>query len=200
VRRGELPLSRLLAEGNVELYSFDDEYLKRLRQGDPTVEQHFFSYFSKMLLIKLRSRLRSPESVDDVRQETFLRVLRTIRAEDGIHSAQRLGSYVNSVCNFVLFEHYRAGKREDPMEEGAADPPDRTIDLHGALVTQETREQVRQILDQLDKRDRELLTAVFLEEREKDDVCRQFGVDRDYLRVLIYRAKGQFRQKYEQVN
>ncbi len=184
----------------MELYSFDDDYLKRLQQGDPFVEQHFFSYFSKMLLIKLRSRLRSPESVDDVRQETFLRVLRTIRSEDGIRSAQKLGSYVNSVCNFVLFEHYRSGKREDPMEDGVADPPDRTIDLHGSLVTQETQQQVRQILDQLEKQDREILTAIFLEERDKDDICRQFGVDRDYLRVLLYRAKAQFRQKFERVN
>lgn len=184
----------------MELYSFDDDYLKRLQQGDPFVEQHFFSYFSKMLLIKLRSRLRSPESVDDVRQETFLRVLRTIRSEDGIRSAQKLGSYVNSVCNFVLFEHYRAGKREDPMGDGVAEPPDHTIDLYGSLVTQETQQQVRQILDQLEKRDREILTAIFLEERDKDDICRQFGVDRDYLRVLLYRAKAQFRQKFERVN
>jgi RNA polymerase sigma-70 factor (ECF subfamily) len=184
----------------VELYSFDDSYLQRLREGDPTVEQHFFSYFSKMLLIKLRSRLRSPESVDDVRQETFLRVLRAIRTEDGIHSAERLGSYVNSVCNFVLFEYYRSGKREDPMEEGAADPPDRTIDLHGALVTEETRQFVRRILDQMDRKDRELLTAIFLEERDKNDICRQFAVDRDYLRVLLYRAKAQFRSHFERVN
>jgi RNA polymerase sigma-70 factor, ECF subfamily len=190
----------LRPEGKVELYSFDDNYLQRLRAGDPSIEQHFFSYFSKMLLIKLRSRLRSPESVDDVRQETFLRVLRAIRTEDGIHSAERLGSYVNSVCNFVLFEHYRSGQRENPMEEAAPDPPDRTIDLHGSLVTKEKREFVRRILERLDKRDRELLTAIFLEERDKEDICRQFSVDRDYLRVLLYRAKAQFRLHFERVN
>jgi RNA polymerase sigma-70 factor (ECF subfamily) len=184
----------------VELYSFDDNYLQRLREGDPTVEQHFCSYFGKMLFIKLRSRVRSVESAEDVRQETFLRVLRAIRAQDGIHSAERLGSYVNSVCNFVLLEHYRSGNREDSMEDGVADPPDHKIDVHGSLVTEETRRQVRQVLRQLDKKDGDLLTAIFLDERDKDDVCRQFGVDRDYLRVLVYRAKGQFRQKCQKVN
>jgi len=194
------PSSYFSPGGHVELYSFDDKYLQRLREGDPTVEQHFCSYFGKMLHIKLRSRLRSLESVEDVRQETFLRVLRAIRAAGGIRSAERLGSYVNSVCNFVLLEHYRSGKREDPMEDGVADPPDHTIDLHGSLVTEETRRQVRQVLNQLDPRDRNLLTAIFLEERDKDDVCEEFGVDRDYLRVLVYRAKGQFRLKSQQVN
>lgn len=184
----------------MELYSFDDNYLQRLREGDPTVEQHFCSYFGKMLVIKLRNRLRSLDSVDDVKQETFLRVLRAIRAADGIHSAERLGAYVNSVCNFVLLEHYRSGKREDAMEDGVADPPDQTIDLHGSLVTEETRRLVRQVLQQLEKKDCDLLTAIFLDERDKDEICRQFGVDRDYLRVLVYRAKGQFRLKCQKVN
>lgn len=184
----------------MELYSFDEKYLQRLREGDPTVENHFCSYFGKMLLIKLRSRLRSVESVEDVKQETFLRVLRAIRASDGIHNAERLGAYVNSVCNFVLLEHYRSGRREDPMEDSVADPPDRTIDLFGSLVTEETRKQVRQTLEQLDRKDRDLLTAIFLDERDKDEVCRQFGVDRDYLRVLVYRAKGQFRAKCQKVH
>jgi RNA polymerase sigma-70 factor, ECF subfamily len=184
----------------VELYTFDEKYLQRLREGDPTVEQHFCAYFGKMLLIKLRSRLRSVESVEDVKQETFLRVLRAIRAEDGIHSAERLGAYVNSVCNFVLFEHYRSGRREDPMEDGQADPPDQSSDPYGALVTEEIGRQVRRVLDQMDKKDRDLLTAIFLDERNKDEVCRQFGVDRDYLRVLVYRAKGQFRAKSQKAN
>jgi RNA polymerase sigma-70 factor (ECF subfamily) len=52
----------------------------------------------------------------------------------------------------------------------------------------------------LDKKDRDLLTAIFLDERDKDEVCREFGVDRDYLRVLVYRAKSHFRQKCHKVN
>jgi RNA polymerase sigma-70 factor, ECF subfamily len=180
----------------VELYSFDEEYLHRLKSGDPSVEQHFIQYFSKMLVIKLRSRLRSTESVEDVKQETFLRVLRALRSEEGIRSGERLGSFVNSVCNFVLLEYYRSGKREDPLEDHAADPPDRTIDLDGQLEASEQKKQVKTVLSQLDKKDRDLLTALFLEERDKDDICRQFGVDRDYLRVLLYRAKAQFRSHY----
>jgi RNA polymerase sigma-70 factor (ECF subfamily) len=38
-----------------------------------------------------------------------------------------------------------------------------------------------------------LLQAIFLEDRHKDEVCAQWGVGRDYLRVLLHRAKSQFR-------
>jgi RNA polymerase sigma-70 factor (ECF subfamily) len=37
---------------------------------------------------------------------------------------------------------------------------------------------------------------MFLDELDKDQVCREFGVDRDYLRVLLHRAKMQFRAIY----
>ena len=55
---------------------------------------------------------------------------------------------------------------------------------------------VREILEKLSERDRRLLREVFLEERDKDDVCRDFGVDREYLRVLLHRAKQAFKSTY----
>jgi RNA polymerase sigma-70 factor (ECF subfamily) len=45
-------------------------------------------------------------------------------------------------------------------------------------------------------RDRDLLKAVFLDEKERDEVCREFGVDREYLRVLLFRAKQEFKTEY----
>jgi RNA polymerase sigma-70 factor (ECF subfamily) len=55
---------------------------------------------------------------------------------------------------------------------------------------------VRQVLEKLPERDRTILRAVFLEEREKDEVCREIGVTRDYIRVLLHRAKQSFREAY----
>lgn len=45
-------------------------------------------------------------------------------------------------------------------------------------------------------RDSSLLKAVFIDERDRDEVCREFGVDRDYLRVLLHRAKQEFKAEY----
>jgi RNA polymerase sigma-70 factor, ECF subfamily len=56
--------------------------------------------------------------------------------------------------------------------------------------------KIREILEELSEKDRRLLREVFLEERDKDEVCRDFGVDRDYLRVLLHRAKQSFKSLY----
>ena len=182
----------------MEFFSFDESYLQRLRGGDFPTEQHFVDYFNQLLLIKLRSRLRSSQTVDDIRQETFVRVLKAVRT-GGVRSAEGLGSFVNSICNNVLQEHYRSSARSvSSQDETPLDPPDTSIDLDGMLVAKQTREQVRHTLSMLSEKDRRLLRAIFFEEKDKDEICTDFGVDRDYLRVLLHRAKQSFRTLYEQ--
>lgn len=181
----------------MEFYSFDEGYLRRLRERDFQTEQHFVAYFSQFLQLKLRSRLRSPQAVEDIRQETFVRVLKLLGTEGGIRQPDRLGAFVNSICNNVLQEYYRSAARLTPADENAKEPPSLAIDLEGLLVTRQTRQQVLRVLGQLNERDRQLLRAIFWEEKDKDEVCRDFGVDRDYLRVLLHRAKQNFRVFYE---
>jgi RNA polymerase sigma-70 factor (ECF subfamily) len=48
----------------------------------------------------------------------------------------------------------------------------------------------------LPERDRRLLLSVLLEERNKDEVCAEFGITREYLRVLLHRAKQSFKSFY----
>lgn len=161
-------------------------------------EQHFVSYFSELIGLKLRSRLQSPQAIQDVRQETFVRVLTLVRSKDGVRHGERLGPLVNSICNHVLFEHYRASNRADPLEEStAASLLDTRSDALSEAISGETRTTVHRVLDKLGERDRTVLRALFVEERDKDEICRELGVDRQYMRVLVHRAKQAFRTQYE---
>ena len=180
----------------LQFQSFDESYLSRLRSGDFRTQEHFSAYFSALIKIKLGSRLKSPEAVEDVRQETFARFFIALR--DGkIHQPDRVGSFVNSICNNVLLEHYRSATRNTPLDdEEEKNFPALNVDLLGALSAKEREKKVREILENLSERDRRLLREVFLEERDKDQVCRDFGVDREYLRVLLHRAKQAFKSSY----
>lgn len=180
----------------MQFESFDEAYLTRLRAGDFRTEQHFVAYFTALIRIKLRSKLSTREAMEDVRQETFTRFFVALRAGK-IQQPDRLGAFVNSMCNNVLMEQYRGGRREAPLDEDEGNEiPSEAVDIIDTLAAKESKEQVRQILDQLSERDRRLLREVFLEERDKDEVCRDFGVDREYLRVLLHRAKKEFKKFY----
>jgi RNA polymerase sigma-70 factor (ECF subfamily) len=149
------------------------------------------------MLLKLRPRLGRPELIEDVKQETFSRALSLIRSEGGLRHAERLGPLVNSICNNVLMEQYRSSGRAEPLEDEAAGRLVETgPNALSMVIADDTGRLVRQVLDGLNERDRSLLQAVFLEERDKDEVCQELGVDRDYLRVLLHRAKGSFRALY----
>lgn len=178
-------------------FEFDRAYLDRLAAGDAETERHFTRYFGALLSIKLRSRLRSPAQVEDARQETFLRVVKALRQPGGIQSPGGFGAFVNTVCNNVLFEMYRSHSKTTPLEEEAgAALPDPGIDAETAAGLDEDRAHVRAVLETLPQKERQLLHWLFFEEADKDEVCRRLGIDRNYLRVLLHRAKQRFKAEF----
>jgi RNA polymerase sigma-70 factor (ECF subfamily) len=179
----------------MELFAFDDDYVRRLRDGDRWTEEHFRSYFEQLLFLKLRGRVRTADEIDDYRQEVFLRVLKTLR-RDGLADGRKLGGFVNAVCNNLILERGRTAKRTEPLaedyEEAATDE-----NAEQVLVAEETKRLVLRVLDQLeDQRDATILRALFLEDRDKDELCAELGITRDYLRVVLHRAKERFRAAY----
>jgi len=181
----------------LQFHAFDAGYVESLCAGDFATQDHFVRYFTELLHLKLRSRLRSPQAIEDVRQETFARVFTSLRKGGALRQPDRLGAFVNTVCNNVLFEHYRATSRSDSLDdEGQPELPATGMDALGQVTAEQLRTKVRQILVQMPPKERDLLKAVFLDERDRDEVCRDFGVDREYLRVLLFRAKQEFKTEY----
>ena len=178
------------------LFTFDAEYVDRLTAGDPAIERHFHEYFGELIFIKLRSRKYAREAIEDIRQETFLRVVQAIRRK-AIQDPRRIGAYVNTVCNHVAQEYRRADARH-PLLEG--DPPP-LADTHpgadGEMMTRESQEEVRAVLRELSDKNRLILTALYLEEQPLAELCRTFRVDSNYVRVLVFRARSQFRSAFE---
>lgn len=175
----------------MERFSFDDDYVRRLREGDRETAAHFFSYFRDLLLAKLRRRLRSMEAVEEIRQEVFLRVLERL---DQVRDGRKLGAFVNAVCTNVLLEHYRGERRAVALDEDS--PYADTFDVESAYDTIRSTDRVRRVLSSLEPRDAEILRAAFLEEGDKAEICERYGIEREYLRVLLHRAKEKFRLAY----
>jgi RNA polymerase sigma-70 factor (ECF subfamily) len=168
----------------VEFFTFDKDYVDRLRKGDPSTEQHFVLYFEQLLRIKLRPRMLPHDQVEDLLQETFIRVIANLRSGTTDRHPERFAAFVNSICNNVLLEYLGLSSKNRPIEEA--------LDAEDMPVTKLTTEHVRRILDGMSKLDRDLLRAIFVEQREKEAICQEMGVDQEYLRLLVRRAKLAF--------
>ena len=189
-------LHRRYSRAHVEFVTFDQEYVRSLTEGDPVTERHFVSYFGELIRIKLRSKLRSAHLVEEVRQETFLRVLNTLRRKGGLQHPERLGAFVSTVCNNVMLESLRAETRTNPYPDEGFDVVDNRVDIESELVSEERKKLVKTVLAGLPPKQQDLLRMIFLEEKDKEEVCQQLNVDREYLRVLIHRAKDCFRTSF----
>ena len=181
-------------------FSFDADYVRRLIAEDPETERHFTEYFGDLLTLKLRSRLRSAAQVEDVRQETFVRVLTAVKKKGSLASPEGLGAFVNAVCNNVLFEAYRSAARTSPIDDEACEPETHEPTAEWRVLKSEERSRVREAIAGLPQRDKDLIRWLFFEGRAKDDVCRQLNIDRSYLRVLFHRAKQRFREQFAAVD
>jgi RNA polymerase sigma-70 factor, ECF subfamily len=178
----------------VDLYPFDEEYLCRLRDRDAKTEEHFVDYFNNLLKAKLRSDGYSESALNDVRQETLYRVLKAIYA-DRVQNPRSLRSFAYGVCERVEWEYDRGEWQlwQDDYEEfpdvsddrSPADAPARQAEL---------RETALWVLNKLPDKDRKLLTALFLDEKERDEICVELGTTRDNFRVLLHRALSSARK------
>jgi RNA polymerase sigma-70 factor (ECF subfamily) len=180
----------------VDFYSFDEEYLSRLGARDAATEAHFVAYFTDRLKITLRSRKVDFHTIQDVIQETFYRVLTAVQAGK-VNNPVGFGSYVNSVAKNVLSEVLRGERRNQHEQLEFTDVIDEKLSLDHLLEQKEHRKLVLEILAELPERDRLLLQARFFEDRDNEEVCADFGVDRDYLRVLFHRAINKFGELYK---
>ncbi len=175
---------------------FDAPYVERLSAGDPATEAHFSTYFARFLTLKLRARRVSPEMAEDVRQETLLRVLKSLRQGPGLTHPERFGAFVNAVCNNVSLEFFNKESKHGQVPEGAPEPTDERVDMDASLITEERTRIVGEVLKEMPSKDREILRMVFFEEAEREVVCQKLGVEAGYLRVLLHRAKSRFERAY----
>lgn len=181
----------------VDFFSFDAQYLARLKAREPDTMNHFALYFTKCLTMHLRATGRYPASdIKDIVQETICRALKAVDS-DSVRQPERFAGYVYTICDYVASEGERANKKFwSPDTDEFPDPPDTRPDAQDALYLAELRSTIAEVLSKLRDKDRKILTAIYIDERDKDEVCRQFEVSRDHLRLLLHRALKKAREQF----
>jgi RNA polymerase sigma factor (sigma-70 family) len=182
----------------LETFAFDRGYVQRLSDGDSETTTHFFRYFKAMLTKMAGPRLRESGQAEDVAQETMCRVLLTLKKEGGIREPEKLGGFVRKVCKNVMFEFFREGGKFPQVPENTPDPVERALSAETSYITRERMDRIWHHFQKLKKRDQDLLRKVFLDEQDKDAICLELNISREYLRLQIFRALASLRKVMEE--
>lgn len=175
----------------MDFYTFDADYLRRLKERDTATQGHFVSYFTPRLQTKLRHRGFNSHTVEDISQETFFRVLTGVQGET-VQFPEKFGAYVSAVCDNVILEKYREFARNQHLDVEDMEIPDGRTNLETAFLRSEKKKIIAEVLEKLSPRNRNILRALIYEQLDREQMCKRFGVNNDYLRVLVFRAKEDF--------
>jgi RNA polymerase sigma-70 factor (ECF subfamily) len=130
--------------------------------------------------------------VDDLVQESIVRFLRADQ-RNLIRNTEEFGAFLNGVCRNVILEYRRRQKREPVFD------PDIPIPDPGVRPEAETfemRDAIENGLAELSERDRGILRSLYLEGKEKEEICNQWHMTDAQFRVVLFRAKERFRRVY----
>jgi RNA polymerase sigma factor (sigma-70 family) len=158
-----------------------------------TVDPDILERYRRKLRYKVCYHLGSScPDVDDVVQETLTRFLRALRDEK-IRNPESTSAFLSGICNNVIQE-YRRRRRKEPLNDTDS-APERAAVLEADLL--ELRQTIAVVMTQLSQRDRDILRAFFLEERDKEEIRCSMDLSDAQFRVALFRAKKRFREGYE---
>ena len=130
--------------------------------------------------------------VDDLVQESLTRFIKSYQ-EKKIRNMEELGAYLNGVCRNVILEYQRKTRREPALDQDNNVPE---IGVRPDAEIYEMRDAINHALAELGDRDSRILRALYLEGKEKDEICREWKMEDAQFRVVLFRAKERFRRAY----
>jgi RNA polymerase sigma factor (sigma-70 family) len=174
------------------LATTDTELVANIQNGRTESESALYEkYSAKVYYLALRES-KSPQDAEDIRAETFLRVLQSIRGNQ-LRSAEALPSFILGVARNVLHELYarrrQAGDAVQPEEAELA------IQSHERIfLDREVQLAIRKTLQRLKPRERLVLQMCFYEELPTDEIARRAVIAPERVRLVKSRALKHFRE------
>jgi RNA polymerase sigma-70 factor (ECF subfamily) len=139
-------------------------------------------------------RQLGPQELDDKVHDTFVVVVQAIRRGE-LREPERLMGFVRTVVRRQVAAHIDkvVQSRRDQMDMDStmrvADPRDNPED---AAIFRQRNESIRRVLNELGKRDREILTRFYLHEQSQEQICVEMCLSETQFRLLKSRAKARF--------
>jgi|SRR5580658_4661450 DNA-directed RNA polymerase specialized sigma24 family protein len=165
--------------------TYDADFLAKLRQREPATCTRFVFAFTPILEAKLRYKFRDRGTIEDLRNETFYRVLIQVD-KNGVRDPAQFGSFVRGVCENVAREHIRRTASTASWPDGF-EPPDRVLSIDELVADKELKELLRIELRKLTHEEETLITEYF-QDKDRRGLARDRGITMSGLNVKLHRA------------
>ena len=175
----------------------DHEIVARVAQGEQQAEALLYQKYSQRIVFLALSERHSHADAEDIRAETFLRVLQALRAGK-LRKPSSLSSFIVGIALNVMREHNRDRANTDPLSERENEiAGDESSDA--AFLDREVTQAITEAAAQLKPRERDFLRLYYYEELPKAEIARQLGIKEERLRLIKSRTLKRFREIYDKL-
>jgi RNA polymerase sigma-70 factor (ECF subfamily) len=193
----------------------DDALLRRLREGDERVFSDLVDRWSHMMLRLALSRVESRAVAEEVVQDAWLTVLRSL---DRYERRSTFRTWVLGIVVNLARSRARAERREVPLSSESEPSVDQARFLPAThsrwphhwsvepaawrtpedeLLAGETRKMIVKAIDELPPAQREVIVLRDVEGMPSTEVCNILALTDTHQRVLLHRARSRVRHALE---
>lgn len=182
--------------------SLDDDarLIQATLGGDSAAFGRLVRKYQDRLYNALVHQLGSAEDARDVSQEAFVQAFLKL---DGFHGNSRFYTWLYRIAFNQAVSHRRRAKPafslDQSREQTGEEPLGRDSPPEGRLVQQETVEQVRQALAELDPEFRQVLVLREFDGRNYEQIAELLELPLGTVRSRLHRARLQLRDKLKTV-
>ena len=177
------------------------ELSRRIREGDRSAEAELVRQFEPGLRVILRRRTGGDRGLlQDLVQETLLIVLQRLRGA-GIDDPHKLAAFAAQTARNLAIASLRKSERQktDVDSEATHRNADPGNDVDERAADHEAALAVRALLRELPHpRDRLMLKRFYLDDDDKEVICRDFELNEAAFNQALSRARRRFRRILEE--
>ncbi len=181
------------AAGTADVNAGWVELVERIRLEKTDGMEELYQLFSRGIRFYLCRQL-GPQELDDKVHDTFVVVVQAIRRGE-LREPERLMGFVRTIVRRQVAAHIDKVVH-NRREQAEFDSTVRVVDPRGnpeeAAIFRQRIGLIRQVLGELSKRDREILTRFYIDEQSQDHICSEMGLTETQFRLLKSRAKARF--------
>ena len=166
-----------------------------IRAGDKQAERDLFSRFHRGVVLMLRRRLTDRWLAEDLANDALREVLEILRARP-LEQPEKLAAFIHGVAVNLA----RNARRKQARQKTEADTEtveaalDQGADPASLNMRASLAQVVRTLLATLPvARDRQILIRYYLDEDDKQDICRDLQLSAEHFDRVVHRARQRMR-------
>ena len=170
--------------------------VERIIAHDAAADAELIALFKDRIVHIILRITNNASLVDDFSQDTLMTVLRKIRNGD-LKQPDSLGFFVASVARNHALEQLRLLRRRTSEDlEVAGQVPDPSPSPLEQLQTSEEFKEIREVIEELRPRYKQLLLRFYINEEPKDVICDDLGLTSEQFDGVVHRARKRFKTLY----